>query len=32
MPNKENCTPGTLCNPEPEFDTVERCKDCGKLL
>lgn len=31
MPNKEKCNEGTLCNPEPDFDTTERCKDCGKI-
>jgi hypothetical protein len=32
MLNDTTCVPGALCNPEPEFDTVERCKTCGKLL
>ena len=28
----KKCTDGKLCNPEPEFDTIENCKDCQKKL
>lgn len=28
----KKCVDGVLCNPEPEFDTVERCVICNKYL
>lgn len=26
------CENGKLCNPIPEFEMIEKCKDCGKTL
>lgn len=26
------CTDLKLCDPEPEFDTIEKCRLCGRLL
>lgn len=27
-----NCKPGKLCMPVPEFDIIEKCELCGKLI
>ena len=27
-----NCVPGVLCNPQSEFDMIESCKVCKKLI
>ena len=29
---KKGCEAGKLCNPQPEFDCLETCKDCTKIL
>ena len=26
------CEGGKLCFPEPEFEMIERCKLCGKII
>lgn len=28
----KTCEPGKLCNPESEFEMIEKCKNCGKKL
>lgn len=33
IPSKMNdCTELRLCDPIPEFDTIEKCKLCGRML
>jgi hypothetical protein len=29
---KINCEPGVLCVPESEFEMIEKCAICGKLI
>tara|TARA_B100000809_G_C15121558_1_gene524485 strand:- start:1531 stop:1701 length:171 start_codon:yes stop_codon:yes gene_type:complete len=29
---KKNCSPGVLCHPQTEFDMIESCKNCKKLI
>lgn len=26
------CDPGKLCDPVPEFEMIEKCRICGKIL
>jgi hypothetical protein len=33
IPSKMNeCDAKRLCDPMPEFDTIEKCKLCGRML
>jgi len=33
IPSKMNeCKSDRLCDPMPEFDTIEKCKLCGRML
>lgn len=33
IPAKMNeCKALKLCDPSPEFDTIEKCKLCGRML
>ena len=29
---KINCEPGLLCVPASEFEMIEKCEICGKLI